>query len=84
MNSAAKATENELSDLHGQTAKYMKERLQKALNGEVEMTPAELSAITKFLKDNHIECNRADMEKQFGEIMEFPIPEITEEDAESM
>lgn len=45
------ATENELSELHAMVARKMKEDLKSG-----EVNAAYLSVITKFLKDNGIEC----------------------------
>lgn len=72
-----KATEGTLSEIHFATARLMLLRLEKALNGELDMPPSELSAIIKFLKDNGIECTREDMERQFGGILRLAPPNFT-------
>ena len=48
-----KATEGELSELHGLLARFFKGKLL----GDQELTAAELGQIRQFLKDNHIEAN---------------------------
>lgn len=49
MNKKNKASEDSLGELHALTAEYFKERLRSG-----EVTPSELSATVKFLKDNNI------------------------------
>lgn len=51
--SNSKATEKELSSLHGLLASFFKEKL---MSGE-PITAAELGQIRQFLKDNGIEAN---------------------------
>lgn len=46
------ATEHELSELHGQLARVMKDRLTSG-----EATASDLSVIRQFLKDNGINCD---------------------------
>lgn len=60
----SKASEKELSDLHGELAKYLKHKLQ---NGEV--TAADLGQIRQFLKDNRIEAT-IDQNPDMGSIVE--------------
>ena len=69
------ATETKMSELHGLTADLMQKRLQAALNGEIDIPPAELGAIIKFLKDNGIECVKDDLKNKFGTVMELVVPE---------
>lgn len=84
-NKITKANESALSELHGMTTAFMKRRLLAALSGEIEMAAAELSAITKFLKDNGIECTRADMEEQLKAVIHLDIPTFdNEEDVEAL
>lgn len=67
--SKQRAKEEELADLHGLFAKYLKERL---VRGNVK--PAELSVIRQFLKDNGIECigeMNNDMLDLAGELPKF-------------
>lgn len=61
------AKEDKLGVLHELTADYCLNRLREALNTGEPIPPAELGAITKFLKDNGIECVREDMQERFGE-----------------
>ena len=60
----SKASEKELSDLHGELAKFLKHKLQ---NGEV--TAADLGQIRQFLKDNRIEAT-IDQNPDMGSIVE--------------
>lgn len=46
-----KATENELSELHGELAKFFKMKLSSG-----DATAADLGQIRQFLKDNRIEA----------------------------
>lgn len=78
------ATETALSELHSMTAALMKERLLKAINGEIEIPAAELSSITRFLKDNSIECTREDMEEQFKDVIKLNAPVFGDEDVEAL
>ena len=72
------ATEQKLSALHGLTADLMQKRLQAALDGEIEIPPAELGAIIKFLKDNGIECVKDDLTNKFGKVLELIPPTYDE------
>lgn len=72
------ATEQKLSALHGLTADLMQKRLQAALDGEIEIPPAELGAIIKFLKDNGIECVKDDLTNKFGKVLELIPPDYDE------
>lgn len=72
------ATENTLGQIHELTAAYIKERLQSARATGEPIPPAELGAITKFLKDNSIECTREDMENKFGSLIEVKAPDYEE------
>lgn len=81
MDSKVTATEKTLSELHGMTAEYMKQRLAAAQRGEIELAPSELSAIIKFLKDNGIECTREDMEHQFSNVLQLSPPSFSEMEA---
>lgn len=79
------ATEKTLSELHGMTADLMKKRLCQALAGDIEMAAAELSSITRFLKDNGIECTREDMENQFKGVIKLAPPSFeSAEDIEAL
>ncbi len=60
----SKASEKELSDLHGELAKFLKHKPQ---NGEV--TAADLGQIRQFLKDNRIEAT-IDQNPDMGSIVE--------------
>lgn len=75
------ATENALSELHGMTAEYMKQRLAAAQEGNIQLAPSELSAIIKFLKDNGIECTREDMEEQFSNVLHLSPPSFSDMEA---
>ena len=44
------ATETKMSELHGLTADLMQKRLQAALDGEIDIPPAELGAIIKCIR----------------------------------
>ena len=72
------ATEQKLSALHGLTADLMQKRLQAALDGEIEIPPAELGAIIKFLKDNGIECVKDDLNNKFGKVLQLIPPTYDE------
>ena len=72
------ATETKMSELHGLTADLMQKRLQAALDGEIEIPPAELGAIIKFLKDNGIECVKDDLTNKFGKVLELIPPDYDE------
>ena len=72
------ATETDLSLIHSLTADLMKQRLLSALETGEPLPPAELAAITKFLKDNNIQCTKGDMEKKFGKVLEMKLPEFAE------
>lgn len=78
-----KATEGVLSELHCLTAEYMKQRLTAAQSGELQLPPAELSAIIKFLKDNGIECTREDMQQQFNSILHLNPPTFGADEIEA-
>lgn len=70
MASRLTANEDKLGTIHDLTAEYCLRRLKQALEGESEpLAPSELSAITKFLKDNGIECTKQDMEERFGPVL---------------
>ena len=49
-------------------------RIKDARETGALLSPAELSAITKFLKDNGIECTKDDMEKATGALHVLPGP----------
>ena len=72
------ATETKMSELHGLTADLMQKRLQAALDGEIDIPPAELGAIIKFLKDNGIECVKDDLTNKFGKVLELIPPDYDE------
>ena len=72
------ATEEKMSELHGLTADLMQKRLQAALDGEIEIPPAELGAIIKFLKDNGIECVKDDLNNKFGKVLQLIPPTYDE------
>ena len=72
------ATEQKLSALHGLTADLMQKRLQAALDGEIEIPPAELGAIIKFLKDNGIECVKDDLNNKFSKVLQLIPPTYDE------
>ena len=72
------ATEEKMSVLHGLTADLMQKRLQAALDGEIEIPPAELGAIIKFLRDNGIECVKDDLKNKFGQVLELVPPTYEE------
>ena len=72
------ATETKMSELHGLTADLMQKRLQAALDGEIEIPPAELGAIIKFLKDNGIECVKDDLNNKFGKVLQLIPPTYDE------
>ena len=70
------ATEGSLSEIHQLTADYIILRLQDAKRTKTPIPPAELSAITKFLKDNGIECTKEDMESTSKELHLLSAPEF--------
>ena len=72
------ATETKMSELHGLTADLMQKRLQAALDGKIEIPPAELGAIIKFLRDNGIECVKDDLKNKFGQVLELVPPTYEE------
>lgn len=75
------ATENTLGEIHSLTADYMKHRLELANAGEIELPPSEIAAITKFLKDNNIECTEEEIRDKFGlKEEDLPIYEVLEAD----
>lgn len=76
------AKEDKLGLIHDLTAEYCLNRLKTSLETGEPIPPAELGAITKFLKDNGIECVKEDMEKRFGPILlqNAPSYEQLEED----
>ena len=76
------AKEDKLGVIHDLTAEYCLSRLRQALGAGEPIPPAELGAITKFLKDNGIECTKEDMEQRFGPVMlaDAPAYEELEED----
>lgn len=76
------AAEDKLGLIHDLTAEYIKSRLEQARATGEPIPPAELGAITKFLKDNAIECTRKDMEEKFGEIIKLKVPEYEELEAD--
>lgn len=76
------ATEDKLGSIHELTAEYCKQRLEAALATGEPIPPAELGAITKFLKDNNIECTRQDMQEKFGKIITLQAPEYEEIEAD--
>lgn len=60
----SKATEKELSDLHGMFAKFLKHKLQ-----EGEVTAGDLGQIRQFLRDNRIEAT-IDQNPDMGSIVQ--------------
>lgn len=78
MASKLAAKEDTLGVIHELTAQYCKTRLQQALETNEPIPPAELGAITKFLRDNSIECTKSDMEEKFGELLRLPVPAFEE------
>lgn len=60
----SKATEKELSELHGMFAKFLKHKLQ---DGDV--TAADLGQVRQFLKDNRIEAS-IDQNPDMGALVE--------------
>ena len=72
------ATEDFVAGIHELTARYIKDRLERAMKGDEPLPPAELGAIIKFLKDNGVECTANDMQKKFGKIIEFGSPNFDE------
>ena len=72
------ASELDLSDIHALTAEQMRRRLQEAIDNKTPLPPAEMAVIVKFLKDNEIECTRADMEKKFGDVLKLAGPTYDE------
>ncbi|MEG1912752.1 MAG: hypothetical protein RR091_09715 [Cloacibacillus sp.] len=74
------ASEDKLGAIHQLTAEYMFMRLMAARSGEIILTPAELSSITKFLKDNAIECTRKDIEDEFSELARFKPPQLDDDE----
>lgn len=72
------AKEDKLGIIHDLTAEYCKRRLTEALQNGEPIPPAELGAITKFLKDNGIECTKEDMEQRFGPILLKDAPDYEE------
>ena len=60
----SKATETELSELHGMLAKYFKHKLQ-----EGDVTAADLGQIRTFLRDNRIEAT-IDQNPDMGAIVQ--------------
>ena len=73
------AKEDKLGLIHDLTAEYCLGRLKQALETHEPIPPAELGAITKFLKDNGIECTKEDMEQRFGPVM---LPDYDEVEAD--
>ena len=76
------AKEDKLGIIHDLTAEYCLKRLQDALNTGEPIPPAELGAITKFLKDNGIECTKEDMEQRFGPVLLKDAPDYEELEAD--
>lgn len=76
------ANEDKLGLIHDLTADYIKSRLEHAKKTSEPIPPAELGAITKFLKDNNIECTRKDMEERFGSIIALEVPQYEEIEAD--
>lgn len=70
------ATEESLSEIHQLTADYIILRLKEARISKIPIPPAELSAITKFLKDNGIECTKEDMKETAKELHIVKAPEF--------
>lgn len=68
------ASEKDLANIHALTADLMKQRLKSAIDTGEPLPPAELGAITKFLKDNGIECVREDLEEKFGDVLQLEPP----------
>ncbi len=68
------ATTSDLSEIHKLTTDYIVNRIKDARETGALLSPAELSAITKFLKDNGIECTKDDMEKATGALHVLPGP----------
>jgi len=60
----SKASEKELSDLHGMFAKFLKHKLQ-----EGDVTAADLGQVRQFLKDNRIEAS-IDQNPDMGSLAE--------------
>lgn len=76
------ATEDTLGSIHELTAEYCKQRLEAALETGEPIPPAELGAITKFLKDNNIECTKKDMEEKFSDIIKLAAPDYEDVEAD--
>jgi hypothetical protein len=73
--SMSKATEKELSALHGELAKFLKYKLQAG-----EVTAADLGQIRQFLKDNRIEAS-IDQNPDMGSIVQaLPSFETSEDE----
>jgi hypothetical protein len=64
----SKATEQELSELHGEFARFLKKRLQSD-----DVTAADLGQVRQFLKDNRIEASIAD-NPDMGELATLSLP----------
>ena len=69
------ASEDKLGSIHELTAEYCKQRLEAALETGEPIPPAELGAITKFLKDK-------DMEEKFGDIIKLAAPDYEDVEAD--
>ena len=54
-------TKNTLAELHEETSKYLLAQLHAMKTGQIELDTKLISCITKFLKDNHIECTEEDL-----------------------
>lgn len=76
------AGEDKLGLIHDLTAEYIKNRLEQAQKTGEPIPPAELGAITKFLKDNGIECTKKDMNEKFGNIIALEVPQYEEIEAD--
>ena len=76
------AAEDKLGLIHYLTAEYIKSRLEQAQETGEPIPPAELGAITKFLKDNGIECTKKDMNEKFGSIIALDVPLYEEIEAD--
>jgi hypothetical protein len=67
---AGKATEQELSELHGEFAKFLKKRLESD-----DVTAADLGQIRQFLKDNRVEATIED-NPDMGELAKLSLPKF--------
>ena len=76
------AKEDKLGLIHDLTAEYFLGRLKQALETGEPIPPAELGAITKFLRDNNIECTKEDMEQRFGPVLLKDAPDYEELEAD--